>query len=391
MIHHKHLLLLGLSIVLYVSCSKSLTDIGYSTYATNPGVHVQNKSSRIYPFANIGYVSFSGSDYYLYNFVSDVDMEYFYKSRVLIRAAIVQGLYAQMNAQDFKKKSFDKRYASLCSPEVLAAVKEWRGDSNLGGWQIFKPYPGLDATKMKYEIVYDGDDWFSITPAGDDSKVRLRVVLAGKKLQPVVVEVDNPAFGVNVASSTKVGKGFDFGHGWIANGYGNYRRSEGYMSMLAGIIYDHCADKSRNIVTGDAILTFAKSMSQEQEQLLSGFYKDLASYNSASLSKKYKKWLYADVEKTITANHRKDNSVIGKWQALDVGSTTPTVAYEGRNWYHISDAADSTKDIHVQMVYCDRDMRPMIIGLYNKPLGIETGLHIDSDMSDSPGWPWVYP
>ena len=375
-------------IALLCSCSKSLTDIGYSTSPINTTVHVNSASAP--PIGQSrGYVTQPG-DYYLYNFVSDVDMEYFYKSRVLIRAAIVQGLYAQMNAQDFKKKSFDKRYASLCSPEVLAAVKEWRGDSNLGGWQIFKPYPGLDATKMKYEIVYDGDDWFSITPAGDDSKVRLRMVLAGKKLQPVVVEVDNPAFGVNVASSTKVGKGFDFGHGWIDNGYGNYRRSEGYMSMLAGIIYDHCADKSRNIVTGDAILTFAKSMSQEQEQLLSGFYKDLVSYNSASLSKKYKKWLYADVEKAIAANHREANSALGKWKAFDVAETS-NVVYEGNNWYRISGAADSTKDIHVQMVYCDRDMRPMIIGLYNKPLGIETGLNIDSDMSDSPGWPWVYP
>ena len=375
-------------IALLCSCSRSMTDIGYSTSPINTTVHVNSASAP--PIGQSrGYVTQPG-DYYLYNFVSDVDMEYFYKSRVLIRAAIVQGLYAQMNAQDFKKKSFDKRYASLCSPEVLADVMELRGDSNLGGWQIFKPYPGLDATKMKYEIVYDGDDWFSITPAGDDSKVRLRVVLAGKKLQPVVVEVDNPAFGVNVASSTKVGKGFDFGHGWIANGYGNYRRSEGYMSMLAGIIYDHCADKSRNIVTGDAILTFAKSMSQEQEQLLSGFYKDLVSYNSASLSKKYKKWLYADVEKAIAANHHKDNSVLGKWQAFDVAETSDVV-YEGNNWCRISGAADSTKDIHVQMVYCDRDMRPMIIGLYNKPLGIETGLHIDSDMSDSPGWPWVYP
>ncbi|MBR3373258.1 MAG: hypothetical protein IKG75_04560 [Bacteroidaceae bacterium] len=375
-------------IALLCSCSRSLTDIGYSTSPINTTVHVNSASAP--PIGQSrGYVTQPG-DYYLYNFVSDVDMEYFYKSRVLIRAAIVQGLYAQMNAQDFKKKSFDKRYASLCSPEVLAAVKEWRGDSNLGGWQIFKPYPGLDATKMKYEIAYDGDDWFSITPAGDDSKVRLRVVLAGKKLQPVVVEVDNPAFGVNVVSSTKVGKGFDFGHGWIANGYGNYRRSEGYMSMLAGIIYDRCADKSRNIVTGDAILTFAKSMSQEQEQLLSGFYKDLVSYNSASLSKKYKKWLYADVEKAIAANHREANSALGKWKAFDVAETS-NVVYEGNNWYRISGAADSTKDIHVQMVYCDRDMRPMIIGLYNKPLGIETGLHIDSDMSDSPGWPWVCP
>lgn len=384
----KNVLISAGIIALLCSCSKSLTDIGYSTSPINTTVHVNSASAP--PIGQSwGYVTQPG-DYYLYNFVSDVDMEYFYKSRVLIRAAIVQGLYAQMNAQDFKKKSFDKRYASLCSPEVLKAVKEWKGDSNLGGWQIFKPYPGLDATKMKYEITYDGDDWFSITPAGDDSKVRLRVVLAGKKLQPVVVEVDNPAFGVNVASSTKVGKGFDFGHGWIANGYGNYRRSEGYMSMLAGIIYDHCADKSRNIVTGDAILTFAKSMSQEQEQLLSGFYKDLVSYNSASLSKKYKKWLYADVEKAIAANHREANSALGKWKAFDVAETS-NVVYEGNNWYRISGAADTTKDIHIQMVYLDRDMRPMIIGLYNKPLGIETGLNIDSDMSDSPGWPWVYP
>ena len=384
----KNVLISAGIIALLCSCSKSLTDIGYSTSPINTTVHVNSASAP--PIGQSwGYVTQPG-DYYLYNFVSDVDMEYFYKSRVLIRAAIVQGLYAQMNAQDFKKKSFDKRYASLCSPEVLAAVKEWKGDSNLGGWQIFKPYPGLDATKMKYEIVYDGDDWFSITPAGDDSKVRLRVVLAGKKLQPVVVEVDNPAFGVNIASSAKVGKGFDFGHGWIANGYGNYRRNEGYMSMLAGIIYDHCADKSRNIVTGDAILTFAKSMSQEQEQLLSGFYKDLASYNSASLSKKYKKWLYADVEKAITAHHHKANSALGKWQAFDVAEA-PTVVYEGSNWYRISGAADSTKDIHIQMVYLEHDMRPMIIGLYNKPLGIETGINVDADMSGGPGWPWVYP
>ena len=101
--------------------------------------------------------------------------------------------------------------------------------------------------------------------------------------------------------------------------------------------------------------------------------------------------LYADVEKAITAHHHKANSALGKWQAFGVGSTTPTVTYEGSNWYRISGAADSTKDIHVQRVYLERDMRPMLIGLYNKPLGIETGINVDVDMSGGPGWPWVYP
>ena len=101
--------------------------------------------------------------------------------------------------------------------------------------------------------------------------------------------------------------------------------------------------------------------------------------------------LYAGVEKAIAANHREANSAIGKWQAFGVGSTTPKVTYEGSNWYRILGAADSTKDIHIQMVYLERDMRPMIIGLYNKPLGIETGINVDADMSGGPGWPWVYP
>ncbi len=34
------------------------------------------------------------------------------------------------------------------------------------------------------------------------------------------------------------------------------------------------------------------------------------------------------------------------------------------------------------MVYCNRDMRPMIIGLYNKPLGIEAGLTFAIDGFD---------
>ena len=38
--------------------------------------------------------------------------------------------------------------------------------------------------------------------------------------------------------------------------------------------------------------------------------------------------------------------------------------------------------VYVQMVYCNRDMRPMIIGLYNKPLGIEAGLTFAIDGFD---------
>ncbi|MBR4782483.1 MAG: hypothetical protein IK023_01170 [Bacteroidaceae bacterium] len=383
-----------LIITMLASCSKSLTDIGYSTSPINTGVHVDNYfantgTAPTNAFQNDGYVTFSGNDYYQYNFISDVDLEYFYKSRILIRAALLQAFYSKMNKQEFQKKAFDKQYASLCSPQVLEAVKGWKGDSQLGGWQIFKPYPGLDAIKTKYELAYDGDDWFSITPAGDNSKVRLRVVLAGKKMLPVVVEVENPAFGISTGDNgAKVGKGLDFGHGWIADGYGNYRRSEGYMTMLAGIIYDHCADKSRNIVTGDAVLRFAQSLSQEQERLLSGFYKDLANCDNSAFAKKYKGWIYNDVEKALTSGKQQSaDTPLGKWQAFDAGNKAPTVAYEGRNWYRISGTADSTKDIRVQMVYCDRDMRPLIIGLCNPTRNIKTGINIDSDLG-GPGLFW---
>lgn len=374
---------------LLCSCSRSLTDIGYHTYPINTSVHVENRSNAAPPMGqNSGYVTMSG-EYYLYNFISDVDLEYFYKSRVLIRAAVIQEFYSKMNEQEFQKKAFDKQYASFCSPQILAAVKKWTGDSKLGGWQIFKPYPGLDMTNTKYELTYEGDDWYNITPAGDDTKVRLRVLLTGNKLQPVVVKVENPSFGINIASSSKEGKGFNFGHGWIANGYDKYRRSESYMAMLAGIIYDHCADKTRNVVTGDAILNFAKSLSQEQERLLSGFYKDLAYDNSSSFSKKYKSWLYKDIEKVLVSNKQHgSDSRPNMWQAFDTGSTSPTVAYEGYNWYRISGSADSTKDVHIQMVFCDHDLRPMIIGLRNKPLNIQAGIEFNTDSSDSPGLLW---
>lgn len=399
MIHHKHLLLLGLSIVLFVSCSRSLTDLGYGSPAINTNVHTENQVfgsfsngvPQFYSYSG-GYVTHNKS-YNIYNAIADEDIDNLFKVYVNLRMEILRDFYSRMSARYFNKKDFDKEYACLCSPSVLQYASDFAASNkvgDIGGWQIFKPYPGFDAPEAQYKITYEGEDWFAVTPVGDNEKVRLRVVLAGKAMRPVITEVENLHFGVNAttASDANAGKGYESKQKWSRSTDNRYRRSNGYFDWLTSTVSSNCRTKDRNFVTEASVVDFFKRTVQERQQLLYSLYKDLSSteFDRKKFSRKYNPWIYADVEKAI---HAKSNNPKGKWQAFDVESDNVSVSYEGNNWFRISEKADTSKAVHVQMVYCGNKMQPMVIGLKNAVAGIDVGEDYNTDRHAERGWPWV--
>lgn len=414
MIHHKHLLLLGLSFVLYVSCSKSLTDLGYESRAINTSVHVENQFLRslntsvytenygsfkysiptFYSYSG-GYVTHNRS-YNIYNVIADEDIDNIFKVYVSLRMDVLRDFYSNMSARYFDKKTFDKEYLSLCSPSVWQYASDYAASNNagdIGGWQIFKPYPGLDAPEAKYKITYEGEDWFEVVPVGDNEKVRLKVVLAGKAMHPVIVEVDNPHFGVNATtdSNADVGKGYEYKQQWNRNGNMTLQRSRAYFDWLTSTISSNCRTKERNYVTEASFIDFFNRTVQNRQQLLDNFYKDLSSkdFNRNKFSHKYNSWIYADVEKAMYGKKQDNDNALGKWQAFDSNTDEKEISYEGNNWFRLAEKMDTANVVHVQMVYCGKKMQPMVVGLKNPFSGVDVGKDLDTDRYTSRGWPWV--
>ena len=403
-------------IALLCSCSKSLTDLGYESRAINTSVHVENQFLRslntsvytenygsfkysiptFYSYSG-GYVTHNRS-YNIYNVIADEDINNIFKVYVSLRMDVLRDFYSNMSARYFSKKAFDKEYLSLCSPSVWQYASDYAASNNagdIGGWQIFKPYPGLDAPEAKYQITYEGEDWFEVVPVGDNEKVRLKVVLAGKAMHPVIVEVDNPHFGVNATtdSNADVGKGYEYKQQWNRNGNMTLQRSRAYFDWLTSVISTNCRTKERNFVTEAYMIDFFNRAVQKRLQLLDGFYKDLSSkeFNKKKISGKYNSWIYADVEKAMHAKTQGNDNALGKWQAFDSNTDEKDISYEGNNWFRIAEKMDTANVVHVQMVYCGKNMQPMVVGLKNPFSGVDVGKDLDTDRYTSRGWPWVTP
>ena len=367
MIRLKHLLIYAASILLLVSCSD---------YSAQEKAQI-NTISRQYDFNpppmrlhDYGYSdTYPGvvSSYRQYNFVIGSDIEQFYKASVALRMAILNDFYSQLNVQGFNPQDIYKEYHSFLSPHIKSAAKD--------DWQMFKP----QTANAKCLIAYEGDDWFSVKYMESDAEVRLRVVLTGKNLQPVVAEVDNPSLGIKtgMGDNSDLGSGYVYKKEWDYGIFNNKKRNSEFKTYVANIIYRHCngGDKSRSFITETELLAFADRIVQKRERLLKEFYADLTSsdFTKQSFSEKYDKMITGAVAFAMESASGKaaKTNPYGRWAPFEPkDKTSYTLAYDEQDWFTVSDNKADKPDVYLQAVFYGKEMRPLIVGLYNEALNI---------------------
>ncbi|MCH5178132.1 MAG: hypothetical protein J1F13_00500 [Prevotellaceae bacterium] len=316
-------------------------------------------------------------NYNVYSFISDEDVRNLLAAHIYLRESILHDFYARMNTKDFSQVAFNNEFNSLCAPDILAVATNYakqNPDNALGGWQIFKPMPGLNAIKAENDITYEGNDWFSITPKGDDTKVRLKVVMTPYKMRPVIVAVDNPAFGISATkqAESKLAKGYKNMKKFIYSPAYTFPRSKSYFATLSQKISRISDAAQRGVVTEGDFSLFLNQTIKEREQMLTAFLNELSvkDINKHRLSRKYDNWLHADVNKAIISAQENKSD---KWNAFNTGSNTPNIVYEGNNWFRLSSDSDKAKDIQVQMILNKDGRTPIITGLVNPDAGIALG------------------
>ena len=384
MIRTRHLSLYGVTMLLLVSCSD---------YSAQEKAQI-NTISRQYDFNpppmrlhDYGYSdTYPGvvSSYRQYNFVLGSDIEQFYKASIALRMAVLDGFYSQLNEQGFNAQAFDKEYHSFLSPHIRSAVKE--------GWQMFKP----QAASAKCLITYEGDDWFSVKSIESNSEVRLRVVLTGKNLQPVVAEVDNPSLGIKtgMGDNSDLGSGYVYKKEWEYGIFNNKKRNSEFKTYVANIIYRHCngGDKSRSFITETELLAFADRIVQKREQLLKEFYADLTSsdFTKQSFSEKYDNVVTGAVALAMESSNGKAAKThpYGRWAPFEPrDKANYTLAYDEQDWFTVTDKKADKPDVYLQAVFYGKEMRPLIVGLYNEALHVNVQQDFDTNRnSHTYGW-----
>ena len=340
-----------------------LHDYGHSD--TNPGV---------------------SSSYRQYNFVLGSDLEQFYEASVDLRITVLNDFYTQLNSRELDLQAFGKEYHALLSPHIRAT------DGGHDRWMIFKPQ---DAT-TKCQITYDGDDWFSVKALEDDNAVRLRVVLTGEHLQPVIAEVDNPRLGIKtgMGSSSNLGSGYTITREWEYGIFNNKKRNNGFKNYVAGIIYHNCCEAAdgRSFITEKELLAFVENVGQKREQLLKDFYADLtaADFSDKSFSEKYDNIITGAVAHAMSSAKGKDakSRPYGKWTPfVPQDKTTYTLAYDEQDWFTISGSKTGKPDLYTQAVFYGQEMRPLIVGLYNEALHVNVQQEFMTDRNSRTfGW-----
>jgi len=327
-------------IALLCSCSKSLTDLGYSSScpqpAYNPNSVVTNAEFRNFSTitgTNISpFYKSSERSYDLYTCVKDNDIENFYRSSVSTRMDILSKFCSQTDAQ------------------------------------------------TKYEISYEGEDWFSVSPVGNDNKARVHMVLAGKKLQPMIADVENPNSDVSAIDENNLRN--------FVKSLPKAKTSDRYADFLSDILYRGCHGATKGYVEEKDIVAFANNLVQQRTFLLSEFYSDLTSdsFKKKDFSKKYSNMLAKSVAKAIEA--RKTNEQKGEW-AIFAPSITDgyKIAYDTDDWFNIYNRDIKNPDVRVQLVYNGKSLKPLITGLCNDARHIDVHQSFTAYKQSRPtGW-----
>ena len=383
-------------LILVSSCSKSLTDLGYDTQA-KPDRDYALLNANQPPLHEAPFYRPTNQNYDVYSYIADEDIQNIFNAYVSLRLKVLHKFYSEISTDYFYQKTFDKEYATLCSPAVVKAAANYAAsnpNSSIGGWQILKPTLGLDAPNAEYTIAYEGNDLFSVKPAGDSVGVTLRIELTPDKMRPVIVGVINPAFNVSVFQSifANVGKGYKYPLPFSYNATKSYARSEDYSRDLARTIHKTVSSKSLHSITEASFHFFLAGINTARWQLLNSLVEELHNkdFNKQQFTREHSTLLHTNVAKAIdTASNIDKADSLGQWEAFYVGGTFHDIAYNGNNWYRITSMDNNRKTIYVQMVVSkDKDRTPIITGLSNNDMAINVGADFNTRRLPTNSWRW---
>ena len=358
-------ILLGLA-ALCSSCNKQMTDNdmpyvekdgrtfygrSYLVEDLNPPPITQRQNFKPQSFYTAGYNS--NTDY---SFVLDSDLKQFYQAGIALRMKVLDNFYSQISGANFNNSDFSNQYRPLLAPNVRAEIRKYAKANHDGDdlymWQPFTPLPIVSKIYVRYQITYEGDDWFSITPMGDDTGVRLRVVLAGKNMMPVITELKNPAFDVNIAitDSKGIGKGYTLKQKWEYGVFNNKGYNNTYWNYVANIVYNTCKGRKadKGFITEAELLAFADRIERKRAQFLQDFCADLTApnYTAPTFVQKYSGNLTTAISNAL------------------IETDKPT-------------AASETLPSGLQVVLYGKELRPLVVGLSDETLGIDIHKNFD--------------
>ena len=293
---------------------------------------------------------------YTYSFVLDSDLKQFYQAGIALRMKVLDNFYSQISGANFNNSDFSNQYRPLLAPNVRAEIRKYAKANHDGDdlymWQPFTPLPIVSKIYVRYQITYEGDDWFSITPMGDDTGVRLRVVLAGKNMMPVITELNNPAFDVNIAitDSKGIGKGYTLKQEWEYGVFNNKGYNNTYWNYVANIVYNTCKGRKadKGFITEAELLAFADRIERKRAQFLQDFCADLTApnYTAPTFVQKYSGNLTTAISSALIKTNK------------------PT-------------AASETLPSGLQVVLYGKELRPLVVGLSDETLGIDIHKNFD--------------
>lgn len=376
-----------------LSCSRSLTDIGYKTtdgaMRTDATLSASSMSSYVGLAPSNPYLGIVGStatyyagrevDYGHYSYITDNDIKAFSYAKTNTRLRLLRDFYKQISSRLEGETSLMSVYKPLIANEIFDAVENRPATTQnpVRRWALFLPNGARDTLK-DLRITSIGSDRFSVKEEGGTDSVVVEVKFAGKNFQPVITALLNLSLHLNITATDAglKGKGYKF-----SDSYDN-PLSEEYTRKLANIIYIN-ANKSGLLHSGligdKEILAYSASFNTQKKQFANEFYRSLNAKNVsvAQLNKTYQSRCSADMVKALKdykrreANLGKSNS-LGGWAMFvnpaeaDASNSVPTITDTANGWLRVGNSDDEANTAYILIANTlDKDT-PVIIGLVNK-------------------------
>lgn len=339
---------------------------------------------QIYPTAgtssssSLPVMAFSLSDhvhYEPYMYLTEEDVADYITCRVVQRLDIVRWMYRCLTYHEFDKQGIEKYFNPLCSSDIRTAIAANKSGSPKEGWQIFL----LPSENDSLQVIYEGNDWFRVE--GDGQQVRLQIVYVGKQMRAVLVGLENPTRGINIAlnPSTTV-KGYRFAD--FSNYY--YKPADYHAFMNTEISAYAKANPQHSLqglVTEGVMNAYREKVQRENELIVRQFYANLTSndFVAKDFSSKYKNLVLSPLKDYVKDYKKYRDADKDGWDVFMPGKTaddeTFNVKYAGANWYEVSAAATPTQKVRLMTAQLtDKDHTPVIIGLQNAEYDINTHL-----------------
>ena len=309
-----------------------------------------------------------------YVYLTGMDIPLYEQASINQRKDIVGWLYQSLYKSRFSKSYFHNHFKPMCAANIIDAV-----NSNLAlgneGWNIFR-LPTNDAESLN--VVSEGNDWFRVQ-SGTDSQniVRIRMLLTGNELRPVITAMQNTSNGISVADASIDGaKGCNLVT-YLPNYYPNNvaRRTQRYTSSLAKEVYGYAEQNpsllEKGYVGTKTLNGYGEFLIKKNEDYVKDFYADLISgtFDQKLFDKKYGKKCRRSIYEAVTERRKKvSNHRMAGWQLFgcDEPESQYSIRYEGEGWYEVLVKGKENNPVYIKPALLNnKKQTPVIIGLRN--------------------------